>query len=240
MLLKGRFYILAPVVKDRKGEFKALFDNLTSKGYAKVRIDGVYKELHDDFALIKTNKHTIDVIIDKLTLQGQTLQSLKSRLFDSVGQALKLADGYVILSEIKDSSFVIPDYPKEYVDHLFFRKIFLSKDNISLPEVEPRSFLFNSPHGACPSCTGLGKLLKVVPELIFSEGLSIMEGAILPFSSMFERETWYSQKILKLCQENNINIHIPFNDLSVKSKKIIQNNVVHTIEYRYKKLSQNM
>ena len=235
MLLKGRFYILAPVVKDRKGEFKALFDNLISKGYARVRIDGVYKELHDDFALIKTNKHTIDVIIDKLTLQGQTLQSLKSRLFDSVGQALKLADGYVILSEIKDSSFVIPDYPKEYVDHLFSEKFSCPKDNISLPEVEPRSFSFNSPHGACPSCTGLGKLLKVVPELIFSEGLSIMEGAILPFSSMFERETWYSQKILKLCQENNINIHIPFNDLSVKSKKIIQNNVVHTIEYRYKK-----
>ena len=235
ILMKGRFYILAPVVKDRKGEFSALFDNLISKGYSRVRIDGVYKELQDDFALIKTNKHTIDVVIDKLTLQGQTLQSLKSRLFDSIGQALKLADGYVILSEIKDSSFVIPDYPKLYVDHLFSEKFSCPKDNISLPEVEPRSFSFNSPHGACPSCTGLGKLLKVVPELVFSKELSIMEGAILPFSSMFERETWYSQKILKLCEESNINTHIPFDDLSIESKKIIQKNVIHTMEYRYKK-----
>lgn len=236
MIMKGRFYLLAPVVKDRKGEFSALFDNLISKGYARVRIDGVYKELHDDFALIKTNKHTIDVVIDKLTLQGETLQSsLKSRLFDSVAQALKLADGYVILSEIKDSSFVIPDYPKKYVDHLFSEKFSCPKDNISLPEIEPRSFSFNSPHGACPVCTGLGKLLKVVPNLIFSEELSIMEGAILPFSSMFERETWYSQKILKLCEENNINIHIPIKNLSLESKKIIENDVVKTMESRYKK-----
>lgn len=233
MVMKGRFYILAPVVKDRKGEFSALFDNLISKGYARVRIDGVYKELQDDFALIKTNKHTIDVVIDKMTIDGRI--DLKSRLFDSISQALKLADGYVILSEIKDSSFVIPDYPKEYVDHLFSEKFSCPKDNISLPEVEPRSFSFNSPHGACPSCTGLGKLLKVVPELVFSKELSIMEGAILPFSSMFERETWYSQKILKLCEESNINTHIPFDDLSIESKKIIQKNVIHTMEYRYKK-----
>ncbi|MDP3917636.1 MAG: excinuclease ABC subunit UvrA, partial [Candidatus Woesebacteria bacterium] len=234
MAMKGRFYILAPVVRDRKGEFSALFDNLISKGYARVRIDGVYKELQDDFALLKTNKHTIDVVIDKVSLKQQG-DTLRSRLFDSVGQALKLADGYVILSEIKDHSFVIPDYPKEYVDHLFSEKFSCSKDNISLPEIEPRSFSFNSPHGACPSCTGLGKLLKVVPELVFSEELSIMEGAILPFSSMFERETWYSQKILKLCQENSINIHIPFSDLSIEFKKIIQNNVIHTMESRYKK-----
>ena len=195
MAMKGRFYLLAPVIKDRKGEFSALLDNLISKGYSKIRIDGVYKDLHDDFNLIKTNKHTIDVVVDKLTLQGETLQSgLRSRLFDSVSQALKLADGYVILSEIKDASFVIPDYPKEFIDHLYSEKFSCPKDNISLPEVEPRSFSFNSPHGACPECTGLGKLLKVVPELVFSEELSIMEGAILPFATMFERETWYGQK----------------------------------------------
>ena len=236
MAMKGRFYLLAPVIKDRKGEFSALLDNLISKGYSKIRIDGVYKDLHDDFNLIKTNKHTIDVVVDKLTLQGETLQSgLRSRLFDSVSQALKLADGYVILSEIKDASFVIPDYPKEFIDHLYSEKFSCPKDNISLPEVEPRSFSFNSPHGACPECTGLGKLLKVVPELVFSEELSIMEGAILPFATMFERETWYGQKIINLCKENNINTHIPFKDLSEASRKVLEKDVIKTIQSRYQK-----
>ena len=160
---------------------------------------------------------------------------LRSRLFDSVSQALKLADGYVILSEIKDASFVIPDYPKEFIDHLYSEKFSCPKDNISLPEVEPRSFSFNSPHGACPECTGLGKLLKVVPELVFSEELSIMEGAILPFATMFERETWYGQKIINLCKENNINTHIPFKDLSEASRKVLEKDVIKTIQSRYQK-----
>ena len=222
--LKGRFYLLAPVVKDRKGEFSALLDNLISKGYSKVRIDGVYKDLHDDFSLIKTNKHTIDVVVDKMTIDPKDKQqgvSLRSRLFDSVSQALKLADGYVILSEIKDASFVIPDYPKEYEDHLFSEKFSCPKDNISLPEVEPRSFSFNSPHGACPTCTGLGKLLKVEPNLVFSEELSIMEGAILPFASMFDHETWYAKTVVAMCEKQGINTHKPINQLTSKEKQIL-------------------
>jgi len=226
MTMKGRFYLLAPVIKDRKGEFSALLDNLISKGYSKVRIDGVYKDLHDDFnlineqaPLIKTNKHTIDVVIDKMTIDGKI--DLKSRLFDSVAQALKLADGYVILSEIKDHSFVIPDYPKQFVDHLYSEKFSCPKDNISLPEVEPRSFSFNSPHGACPTCTGLGKLLKVDPNLVFSEILSIMEGGILPFSSMFDHETWYSKTVVAMCQKQNINPHKPINSLTDSERQIL-------------------
>jgi len=216
---KGRFYLLAPVVKDRKGEFSALLDNLISKGYSKVRIDGVYKDLHDDFSLIKTNKHTIDVVIDKMTIDGKI--DLKSRLFDSVAQALRLADGYVILSEIKDVGFVIPDYPKDYIDHLYSEKFSCPKDSISLPEVEPRSFSFNSPHGACPKCTGLGKLLKVVPELVFSEELSIMEGGILPFSSMFDHETWYAKTVVAMCEKQGINTHIPINKLTKNELTIL-------------------
>jgi len=219
---KGKFYLLAPVVKDRKGEFSALFDNLISKGYARIRIDGVYKELQDDFSIIKTNKHSIDVVIDKISLstkqQGDTL---RSRLFDSVSQALKLADGYVILSEIKDSSSAIPEYPRDYVDHLYSEKFSCPNDNTSLPEIEPRSFSFNSPHGACPVCTGLGKLLKVVPNLVFSEELSIMEGGILPFSSMFDHETWYAKTVTAMCAKQKINTHIPIGKLTEEEKKIL-------------------
>lgn len=220
--LKGRFYILAPVVKDRKGEFNALFDNLISKGYSRVRIDGHYKELHDDFSLIKTNKHTIDVVIDRVTIDSKIdKNSLRSRLFDSISQGLNLADGYVIASEILDSSFVIPDYPKEYKDHLFSEKFSCPNDNISLPEIEPRSFSFNSPHGACPTCTGLGKLLKVDPSLVFSEELTIMEGGILPFSTMFEHETWYSKTVVEVCKENNIDLHTKMSKLTESARQIL-------------------
>lgn len=219
---KGRFYLLAPVIKDRKGEFSALLDNLISKGYSKVRIDGYYKDLHDDFNLIKTNKHTIDVVVDKMTIDGKAdSSSLRSRLFDSVAQALRLSDGYVILSEIKDASFVIPDYPKEFEDHLFSEKFSCPKDNISLPEVEPRSFSFNSPHGACPTCTGLGKLLKVDPTLVFSPELSIMEGGILPFSSMFDHETWYAKTVVAMCDKQKINTHKPIKTLTDSEIKLL-------------------
>ncbi|HLD92171.1 MAG TPA: excinuclease ABC subunit UvrA, partial [Patescibacteria group bacterium] len=230
MMMSGRFYLLAPVVKDRKGEFSTLFENLKSKGYSKIRIDGVYKDLSEDFSLIKTNKHTIDVVIDKLSIEANKLNkdekiksSIKSRLFDSVSQALKLADGYLIVSEIKDNSFVIPDYPKDFIDHLFSEKFSCPKDNISLPEIEPRSFSFNSPHGACPTCTGLGKLLKVEPNLVFSLELSIMEGGILPFSSMFDHETWYAKTVTKMCEENNINPHIPIKELTKDQIDILLN-----------------
>ncbi len=220
MSKKGKFYLLAPVVKDRKGEFTALLDNLISKGYSRVRIDGHYKDLHDDFSLIKTNKHTIDVVVDKFSNDGK-VELNKSRLFDSVSQALKLADGYVILSEINDASFVIPDNPRDYVDHLYSEKFSCPKDNISLPEVEPRSFSFNSPHGACPTCTGLGKLLKVDPSLVFSEELSIMEGGILPFSSMFDHETWYAKTIVAVCDKYQINTHKPISQLSNENRNIL-------------------
>lgn len=233
MSKKGRFYLLAPVVKDRKGEFGSLFDNLRSKGYSRIRIDGHYKEIDSDFTLIKTNKHTIDVVIDKFTIDKSSTESLKSRLFDSVSQALNLADGYVVASEILDKSFVIPDYPKEFVDHLFSEKFSCPNDNVSLPEIEPRSFSFNSPHGACPSCTGLGKLLKVDTALVFSEQLSIMEGGILPFSSMFEHETWYAKTVLAVCEANDINVHIPISKLTENQKDILLNgtgNIDYQIE----------
>lgn len=215
---KGWFLCLSPVVKDRKGEFVSLLDNLKSKGYSKIRIDGVIKDIDDDFVLIKTNKHTIEVVVDKIS---GTNKELRSRLFDSFSQCLNLSDGYLILSEIMDSGFTIPEYPKELKDNLFSEKFSCPKDNISLPEIEPRNFSFNSPHGACPSCTGLGKILKVDPTLVFSPELSIMEGGILPFSSMFEHVTWYSKTVIAMCNRFDINTHIPIGKLTNKQREIL-------------------
>ena len=216
----GRFMILSPMVRDRKGEFSALFDNLKAKGYRQVRVDGQIRDTAEDLVLIKTNKHTIEAVVDKLSLGVKNikdkvfLDNLKSRLTDSIQQALNLSDGSVVLAEIKDKSFDIPEYPKEFSNHLFSERFACPVDNIELPEIEPRTFSFNSPHGACPSCTGLGKILKVEPELIFASELSITEGGILPFSSMFDHDTWYARTMMVVCQELGINPKAPIKTLT--------------------------
>ncbi|MFC1710046.1 excinuclease ABC subunit UvrA [Patescibacteria group bacterium] len=213
-ILKGkkiiRFYILSPVVIDKKGEFSSLFDNLKAKGYKKVRVDGYIKDLNEDFVLIKTNKHTIEVVIDSLSFSKTDFNNklyrdnLKSRLGQSIEQSLKLSDGLLIVSEIKDKGFSIPEYPKVFQDHLFSERFSCPVDNIQIAEIEPRTFSFNSPHGACPKCLGIGHILKVNPDIIFAKDLTILEGGIIPFSNMFEKDTWYSRLVLKMCEEEGL------------------------------------
>ncbi|MBI4157816.1 excinuclease ABC subunit UvrA, partial [Candidatus Woesebacteria bacterium] len=223
----GRFLVLSPLVIDRKGEFSGLFDNLKAKGFKQVRVDGVIKDLAEDFLLLKTNKHTIETVIDRLSLsQANTkdklfLNNLKSRLTDSASQALNLSEGTIKIAKITDEGFDLPQYPKKFEDHLFSEKFACPVDNITLEEIEPRTFSFNSPHGACPTCSGLGKILKVEPDLVFSEELSIMEGGILPFSNMFEHDTWFSRVFLKVCEEAGINPRKPIKSLGKKEKDII-------------------
>lgn len=224
---KAWFLVLSPLVSGRKGEFSSLFENLKAKGFRYVRVDGQIKSLAEDFLLIKTNKHSIEAVIDRLSLSFSNLkdpifqENLKSRLSDSTEQALKLSDGNVILAKVLDKAFELPEYPKKFTDHLFSEKFACPIDNIQLPEVEPRTFSFNSPYGACPNCGGLGKILKVEPSLIFSEMLSITEGGILPFASMFEHDTWFSRTVLQMCKENSINPRIPISSLNESQRKIL-------------------
>lgn len=209
------FFVLSPVVRDRKGEFRGVFDSLRQKGYIRSRIDGRFIKLDDDLGLIKTNKHSVDAVIDRISIDQKTLKeavshaNLKSRLTDSVEQGLRLADGQVIISQIQDAVFTIPDRPTAWVDHLFSEKFSCPIDNISLPDIEPRLFSFNSPHGACPTCTGLGTLLKIDPEHIVNFELSLSEGGILPFSDLFEKETWFTRLILAFCKEHGIDPRVP-------------------------------
>ena len=226
---KAWFLVLSPMVVARKGEFSQLFENLKSKGYRQVRIDGFIHDLSEDLILIKTNKHTIEAVTDRIALSTDSLKGqsskaeLKNRLADSIQQSLNLSEGMVVLAHVQDKEFTMPTNPKKFEDHLFSERFACPVDNISLPEIEPRSFSFNSPQGACPTCTGLGKILKAEPELIFSEELSIMEGGILPFSNMFEHETWYGRLIKKMCEENSIDMHKAIKDLSEKEKDILLN-----------------
>lgn len=215
-----RFLVLSPVVMEKKGEFKDLFENLRSKGFSQVRIDGHIKSLSDDFVLIKTNKHTIDAVIDKVSISAKDLKddiaktNLKSRLSESSEQALRLSDGLVIISEIHDPGFEMPTHPTKLTDHLFSEKFSCPFDNIQIPEIEPRTFSFNSPQGACPKCSGIGKIQTIDVDRIIAPELSLTEGGVIPFSNMFDHDTWYSRIVLKICEQYEINPRTPLKNLS--------------------------
>jgi len=213
-----RIMILAPVVKDRKGEYSSLFEDLRKKGFSKVRVDGQVRDLTDDFVLIKTNKHTIDAVVDRLVLESS---GVNSRLSQSIETALKLGEGSVIVSEVKDASLEFPTNPKKMEDHLYSERFACPVDNIALSEVEPRLFSFNSPHGACPTCNGLGSLLEIDPEMVLNPILSIAEGGILPWQKLATHETWFSRLIEAVGKEYNFDLTTRLGQLTEKARKIL-------------------
>ncbi|MDP3987996.1 MAG: excinuclease ABC subunit UvrA [Candidatus Levybacteria bacterium] len=213
-----RILILSPLVKDRKGEYTELFSDLRKRGYKKVRIDGQIFNLSGEFVLIKTNKHTIDLVIDSLVLSKKTE---RERVTNDVEQALKFGEGEMTVSIIKDKGFEIPQKPKKMEDSLFSEKFACPICNISIAEIEPRIFSFNTPHGACPTCDGLGTILTVDKDLVFNNNLTIKEGGILPFSNLFEHETWFSRTFKTFCQENQILLDVRLSEVSDEKKELI-------------------
>ena len=207
------------MVVDKKGEFTHLFTNLIAKGFSEVRIDGTIKKIHDDFVLIKTNRHNIDVVCDRITVENEP--NLAKRLTASIENALKLSEGLVIVAEVCDKSFTFPDYPTDLVDTIYSEKFSCPVDNIQIPEIEPRSFSFNSPHGACPECTGLGNIMRVDPDKVFAPALSIKEGGILPFANLFENETWYGRLLLAFCEQHKIDVHLPIAELPQDKRDLL-------------------
>ena len=159
-----RILILAPVVRDKKGDFHGLTENLRKQGYKWLRVDNHLVDLYSDFGIAKTNKHDIDAVIDRISISKDTLKDEKAiydRLVDDVEQAMKLSNGLVYISEIKDAGFDFPTNPKEMADTLYSENYACPVCNISLPEIEPRLFSFNSPQGACPECKGLGSKYQI-------------------------------------------------------------------------------
>lgn len=213
-----RILILAPLIKDRKGEYTELFNSLRKRGYSKVRIDGKIYGLDEQLVLIKTNKHSIDLVVDAISI---TKETDRTRLATDVEQALQYGNGEMIVAVIHDASFDIPDKPEKLEDHLFSEKFACPVDNISLPEIEPRIFSFNTPHGACPECSGLGRVLDVDQDLVFNQDLSLNEGGILPFFNLSTNDTWISRTFKTFCKENNIQLDKKINDLSEKQKELL-------------------
>lgn len=213
-----KMLILAPVVKDRKGEYSQLFSDLRKRGYKKARIDGQIFSLSQEFILIKTNKHTIDVVVDSVVFNKKTE---RERIANSVEQALKLGNGELIVVNVLDKGFEMPENPKKTEDALFSEKFACPICNISVAEIEPRIFSFNTPHGACPTCDGLGTILTVDKDLVYNNNLSIAEGGILPFSDHLNDDTWYGRIFRTFCQENGISIKERLANVSDEKKDLI-------------------
>jgi excinuclease ABC subunit A len=222
-----RALLLSPIVRDRRGEFSELLDNLKSKGYRHVRIDGKIINLDEEILLIKTNRHTLDAIVDRISLSHTTLKddvaksNVISRLRETVEHALDLSDGLVMLSEVHDPGFEFPERPEKMEDHLFSEKLTCPNCNISLPEIEPRLFSFNSPHGACPECKGLGSIMKMNANLVINPNLSITEGGILPFAKQLSNDTWYTRLVKVVAVKHGINPKAPLSQITEEQKKVL-------------------
>ncbi len=213
-----RVLILSPIVKDRKGEYKDLFQDLKKRGYKQARIDGHIYDLSEEFVLIKTNKHTVEAVIDRVSL-GKVID--RGRIASDVEQGLRLGNGELILSVVKDQGFSFPEHPKKMEDTLFSTKFACPFCNISIPEVEPRIFSFNTPHGACPNCNGLGTILTVDRDLVFNKNLTILEGGILPFSNLISHDTWYTRTFKTFCEENDIPLNVRLSEFPQSKKNLL-------------------
>ena len=189
-----RFMVMAPIVRGRKGEYGKQFEELRSEGFTRVKVDGEVRLLEEEIVLDKKFKHDISVVVDRLVMRPES----RKRLADSVETAVALADGIL---EIE----TLPRDGGEPVVQTFSERFACLHCGISMPELEPRIFSFNSPHGACPRCTGLGSQMEIDPDLVVPDpSLSIGEGAILPWSS--GASTYYDQITQAIAERYEIDL----------------------------------
>ena len=217
-----KFQVLAPVIRERKGEFVDLFAELVTQGYSRARVDGETISLSEPPKLKKQEKHTIEVVVDRLTAKEES----KSRLTDSIETALRLASGIVLLDFV-DSKGV--EKERTYSEHLACHDC-----NLSFEELEPRSFSFNSPFGACPECSGIGTKLEVDAELVVpDDNLSINDGAIAPWSSGHVNE-YFLRLLEALSSEVKFSLDNPWKKLSQKTKEAILHGYEYEVHVKYK------
>lgn len=196
---KARLMILAPVVTDKKGAFEHIPEQYTRAGFARARVDGVVYALDEFPDLDKNYKHNIEVVIDRLVND----QESRGRLAQSVEQALEVADGKLTVINADTNDTFTYSLMYACVDH----------PDVKIPELEPRTFSFNSPHGACPVCTGLGSRQEVDPELVIPNGrLTIAEGAIRPFNRI-NTDAWYTKKLQAVADRYGFSLHVPTSQL---------------------------
>jgi excinuclease ABC subunit A len=194
-----KLLILAPIVKDKKGEFAHIPEQYTRLGFARARVDGVVYALDEFPTLDKKYKHNIEVVVDRVAIS----ESLQSRITQSVEQSLEIAAGVVELYNVDTETTQIYSQRYACIDH----------PGEDIPELEPRLFSFNAPQGACPVCTGLGSRLEVDPDLVFNPRLTIKEGAIRPYNRV-NADAWYMKKVAAVAERHGFDIQTPVGDLS--------------------------
>jgi len=209
---------------ERKGEYVDLFRQLQAQGYARVRVDGVVHTLDDPPRLKKSEKHSIEVVVDRVAVKD----SARRRLTDSVETALRLSGGLVAIDFVD-----LPEGDPER-EQLFSEHLACMKDGLSFEELEPRSFSFNSPFGACPACSGLGTRMKVDPELVVPDDeLSLADGAIAPWSAGHVTD-YFSRLLEALADEMGFDTDTPWKDLPAKARKAILTGHPTEVHVRYR------
>ncbi len=197
-----RFMVLAPVVRGRKGEYGKLFDELRNEGFTRVKVDGELHRLEEESTLDKKFKHDISVVVDRLVMRPD----VRKRLADSIETAVGLAEGMVEIETVDDSN--VRTYSERFA---------CLKCGTSMPELEPRMFSFNSPHGACERCTGLGSQMEIDPELVVPDPtLTLGEGAILPWST--SASNYYEQMTQAIAERYEVDMDTPWNELPEEAR----------------------
>ncbi len=195
----AKLIILAPVVIDKKGAFEHIPEQYMRAGFARVRVDDVVYALDEFPELDKAKKHTVEVVIDRLVNNAES----SGRMVQSIEQALDIADGKLIIHNADNKTDVSYSLMYACIDH----------PEVAIPELEPRTFSFNSPHGACPVCTGLGTRMEVDPDLVIPNGrLTIAEGAIRPYNRI-NTDAWYMKKMAAVADAHGFSLHVPTSHL---------------------------
>jgi len=214
----SRVMILAPLVRDRKGEHKAVFEDIRKAGFVRVRVDGQIFELDEEFKLEPFRLHTIEAVVDRLVIRGKDDAAEaedSARLADSVETALKLGGGTLIVHDVTDR-----DRPW---DKLFSEQFACLHCGTNLPEIEPRTFSFNSPHGACPACDGLGVRTEIDPDLVLHPDRTLATGAIRPWNKHVRAHPsgYYAQLIASVANYYQLPLDKPLSEFSPKQLDII-------------------
>jgi excinuclease ABC subunit A len=216
-LPKGtRINMLAPVIRDQKGEHKGLIVDVRKAGYLRLRFDGKVMSLEEaeDLRVDKNKRHSVEVVVDRLEIGGDANEEAegdKTRLVQSLENALNLGEGIVMIERQDNNDVTI------YSEHFA-----CPYDHTNLPDIEPRSFSFNSPHGACPECTGLGTKLEIDPDLVIpNKRLTLAEGAIRPWSRTSANQSWYYRILEAVAKENNFSTNVPVSELPKKALDIV-------------------
>jgi len=215
----SRMMIMAPLVRDRKGEHLGIFEDLRKAGYVRVRVDGRIHELSEAFQLDKNRKHSIETVVDRLLIDDSLD---RSRVADSVETALKLGAGVVLVSVVDGEEL------------LFSEHFACVHCGISLGEIAPRTFSFNSPHGACPECTGLGHKLEIDPDLVIpNRNLTLAEGAILPWARSGTMSNWYASMVAAVARRYGFSIDVPVRELSPEHLNLVLYGNREALKVRY-------